>query len=395
MIMSHVVPTLTNMGVDVIDLGLATTPTIELAVINFGASGGIIITASHNPIEWNGLKFLNAQGEFITSEHGLRMMEYAESETLSAEPVKTVGTHGQADFLDEHIRAILALALVRRDLISAKGFTIAVDAVNSVGGTAIPALLKALGVQRVIEVNCEPTGMFAHNPEPLPEHLTDLSKTVIEHHADIGISVDPDVDRMALVCEDGSMFGEEYGLVAVSDYVLSHTLGNTVSNLSSTRALKLVTQERGGEYFPAAVGEVNVVKRMKEVDAVIGGEGNGGIIYPKLHYGRDALAGVALFLSALAESDLRTSELRKRYPFDVIAKKKVELNGEPGAALERVRRAFTDQPKDETDGIRLEFGKDWVHIRPSNTEPIMRIYAESGNAESAEQLAQRVMSVLR
>jgi phosphomannomutase len=386
--------TLCAKGFDVVDLGLATTPTVEVAVKHFEARGGVIVTASHNPAEWNALKLLNDQGEFISQEHGQRLMQIVDQGGYAYAAVTNLGRVEQRDFLGEHIQAILALPLVRSDLIRAQGYAVAIDAVNSVGGFAVPALLKALGIEHVHKIHCEVTGAFAHNPEPLPEHLADLSQLVVDSRAHIGISVDPDVDRMALVCEDGEMFGEEYGLVAVADYVLSHTAGNTVSNLSSTRGLSQVTEARGGKYFASAVGEVNVVRTMKDVRAVIGGEGNGGIIYPELHYGRDALVGIALFLSALAESGGSVSQLRARYPRDVIAKKKLVLNGDSADWLDRLQSAFAGQSMDDTDGLRISFGNDWVHVRKSNTEPIVRVYAESDTAQKASELAERIISVL-
>lgn len=385
--------TLRASGFNVVDLGLATTPTVELAVSHFEAQGGIVITASHNPVEWNALKLLDQNGEFISQEEGERLIAAVGKGDYAYVPVGQLGSLDHRDFLREHIEAILALPAVKANSIRQRRYTVVLDAVNSVGGFATPELLIALGVEQVHTVNCDVTGRFAHNPEPLPEHLTALREEVVKRNADLGIAVDPDVDRMSLVSEDGVMFGEEYGLVAVADYVLSETPGNTVSNLSSTRALRKVTEARGGEYFAAAVGEVHVVRKMKEVHAVIGGEGNGGVIYPALHYGRDALVGVALFLSALAQSGEPVSRLRSRYPRDVIVKRKIEVR-DPSAVIAQVKNAFNGQPMDETDGIRISFGEDWVHVRQSNTEPIVRVYAESDTADKAQALAQSVLDVI-
>jgi phosphomannomutase len=386
--------TLTALGIDVVDLGLSTTPTVEMAVVEEGAAGGIIITASHNPKQWNALKLLNHLGEFISDEEGEKLMEIAAAGDFTFAQVDALGnsTH-RSDAVDKHIEKILALPLVNVEAIRERGFRIAVDAVNSCGGFAVPALLKALGVKEIYELYCEPNGHFPHNPEPLPEHLTEISSLVRDKKAHLGIVVDPDVDRLALVCEDGEMFGEEYTLVAVADYILKNTPGNTVSNLSSTRALREITEKAGLKYFASAVGEVNVVEKMKANHAVIGGEGNGGIIYPELHYGRDALVGIALFLSHLAISGRSASALRSNYPAYVISKNKVELT--PGtdvdAVLLELRNKYKKQPINTIDGVRIEFDGDWVHLRKSNTEPIIRIYAESTTEITAGNLARKII----
>lgn len=383
-------------GAHVIDLDLATTPTVEMAVQHFSASGGIVITASHNPANWNALKLLNSEGEFLSQQAGMEVLTIADQNEFNYAEVNSLGRVERRSFMDEHIEAVCNLPAVQGAVIRQREYRVVVDAVNSVGGIAVPKLLTKLGVEDIVELHCDPTGMFAHNPEPLPAHLEELSKAVVNNQAHLGIAVDPDVDRVAFVCEDGSFFGEEYGLVAIADYVLSSTKGNTVSNLSSTRALRQVTEARDGNYFASAVGEVHVVEKMKEVQAVIGGEGNGGIIYPELHYGRDALVGVALFLSHLATSGGAVKELRDRYPHDVIMKSRIQLDEISAEdALRRLRAAFDGQPLDETDGLRIEFDEDWVHIRKSNTEPILRIYAESASQESAEALSEKVISVIR
>jgi phosphomannomutase len=385
--------TLAGLGIDVVDLGLATTPTVEVAVTELNAAGGIIITASHNPKQWNALKLLNNRGEFISDEDGKEVLSLAENNDFSFAGVDELGSVEIIDFLDRHIQLILSLELVDTEAIAAKKFRIAVDAVNSVGGIAVPRLLKALGVEEILELNCEPTGKFAHNPEPLPEHLGEISSLVKSKKCNLGIVVDPDVDRLALVCEDGEMFGEEYTLVAVSDYILKNTPGATVSNLSSTRALKEITEKVGQAYHASAVGEVNVVQKMKEVGAVIGGEGNGGIIYPELHHGRDALVGIALFLSHLAKSGMKAAALRASYPSYVISKNKAEL--QPGmdvdAVLEALKQKYKKHPINTIDGVRIEFDGDWVHLRKSNTEPIIRIYAESNTQNTADALARKVI----
>ncbi|MEO6166707.1 MAG: phosphoglucosamine mutase [Chitinophagales bacterium] len=395
MVSTFVVNTLNAMGINVVDLGLSTTPTVELAVVQEKAAGGIIITASHNPIEWNALKLLNKKGEFISEVDGKEMLLLAGASMYEFAPFYKLGSYTKNDtYLDKHIEKILALKLVNAKAIRAKNYKVVVDAVNSSGGIAIPKLLKALGVEHVFTVNCEPTGQFAHNPEPLPENLKTLAGKVKIRRADLGIAVDPDVDRLALVCEDGSMFGEEYTLVAVADYVLKNKIGNTVSNLSSTRALHDITEKAGGVYSAAAVGEVNVVRKMKAVNAVIGGEGNGGIIYPELHYGRDALVGVALFLSHLATSGLKCSALRAAYPGYVISKNKMELT--PGVNIDRIfdslQKKYAGQQINTEDGLKIEFeNNSWIHLRCSNTEPIIRIYAEAKRQSAADALAKKVM----
>jgi phosphomannomutase len=383
-------------GVDVIDLGLATTPTVEMAVTGLHANGGIILTASHNPKQWNALKLLNEQGEFLSDADGKALLDIAEKSEFSFAEVDELGQVTYDDtYIDEHIRAVLNLPLVDIDAIYRANFRVVVDAVNSVGGIAIPRLLASLGVH-VVELNCTPNGQFSHNPEPLPEHLTEIAKVVPEKNADLGIVVDPDVDRLALVCEDGSFFGEEYTLVAVADYVLGNVAGNTVSNLSSSRALKDVTEKHGGQYFSSAVGEVNVVAEMKRVNAVIGGEGNGGVIYPELHYGRDALVGVALFLSHLAKKRIKCSELRAQYPNYFVSKNKITLTPDTDIdkILQKIKTEYSAYRISDIDGVRVDFDEDkkWVHLRKSNTEPIVRIYAEASSEEDASSLAQQIIS---
>ncbi|MFP5470224.1 MAG: phosphoglucosamine mutase [Bacteroidia bacterium] len=394
MVKNLVVGTLQGLGIDVVDLGLSTTPTVEVAVTMENAQGGIILTASHNPAQWNALKLLNEKGEFISAKDGEDVLTIAEKETFDFVDVHQLGKYSQNDsYLQKHVDAILALPLVNKEAIKKANLHIAVDAVNSTGGVFIPALLKALGVKKITELYCEPTGHFPHNPEPLPEHLTEISNTIKSSGADMGIVVDPDVDRLALVCEDGSMFGEEYTLVVVADYVLSKTKGNTVSNLSSTRALRDVTEKYGQTYFASAVGEVNVVATMKEQNAVIGGEGNGGIIYPELHYGRDALVGIALFLSHYAEKQLKMTELRASYPNYFISKNKIELTPDINVdeILLNLKNKYKQQPINDVDGVKIEFDKEWVHLRKSNTEPIIRIYSESTSEENANALAKKIM----
>lgn len=398
MIRDLVVSTLTALGIDVIDLGLSTTPTVELAVQMEKADGGIILTASHNPKEWNALKLLNDKGEFISAETGAEVLKKAAAEDFTFTGVDKLGTVIPDDsYLQKHIDAILAYPLVNAALIQQKNLKVVVDAVNSTGAVFVPALLKALGVEQVIVLNEEVNGKFAHNPEPLPEHLTQLSSEVIKQKADLGIAVDPDVDRLAFVCEDGSMFGEEYTLVAVADYILTHRKGNTVSNMSSTKALKEITLKHGGEYFPSAVGEVNVVNKMKAVNAVIGGEGNGGIIVPDFHYGRDALIGTGLFLSHLAGHKNGMKSLRSAYPDYFISKNKIEL--EKGvdftAIFENIKMKYKNNPVNTEDGLKIEFDNDWVHLRTSNTEPIIRIYAESDFESKANHMALRLMQDIR
>jgi phosphomannomutase len=364
-----------------------------MAVVEEKAAGGIILTASHNPKQWNALKLLNHKGEFISAADGAMVLELAESNNIAFASVDHLGTVTKKDFLPMHIQKILDLPLVKRDIIAAQKFKIAVDAVNSVGGIAVPALLRALGVEAIEEINCEPTGHFAHNPEPLPEHLGQIASAVKSAKCDLGIVVDPDVDRLALICEDTEMFGEEYTLVAVADYYLKHTPGPTVSNLSSTRALRDITEKAGQQYEASAVGEVNVVEKMKEIGAVIGGEGNGGIIVPELHYGRDALAGIALFLSHLAETGLRMSALRSTYPNYRMSKNKAELQAgtDVDGILEKIQKKYKKQPINTIDGVKIEFDKDWVHLRKSNTEPIIRIYAESDSINTAENLTRKIL----
>jgi len=393
MVHELVVNTLIALGIDVVDAGLSTTPTVEMAVVEEKAAGGIILTASHNPKQWNALKLLNHKGEFISAADGAMVLELAESNNIAFAGVDQLGSITKKDFLPMHIQKILDLPLVKRDIIAAQKFKIAVDAVNSVGGIAVPALLRALGVETIEEINCEPNGHFAHNPEPLPEHLGQIASAVKSAKCDLGIVVDPDVDRLALICEDTEMFGEEYTLVAVADYYLKHTPGPTVSNLSSTRALRDITEKAGQQYEASAVGEVNVVEKMKEIGAVIGGEGNGGIIVPELHYGRDALAGIALFLSHLAETGLRMSALRATYPNYRMSKNKAELQAgtDVDGILEKIQKKYKKQPINTIDGVKIEFDNDWVHLRKSNTEPIIRIYAESDSINTAENLTRKIL----
>jgi phosphomannomutase len=393
-----VAATLQGVGLDVVDIGLSTTPTVELAVVAEKASGGIIITASHNPVQWNALKLLNEHGEFISATDGEEVLQIAESESFEFAEVKKLGKYYTDEtYLQKHIDAILQLPLVNQAAIAAKQYYIIVDAVNSSGGIAVPMLLKALGVKKVTLLNGEPTGNFAHNPEPLPENLLQISNDIQRGRYDLGIAVDPDVDRLALVCEDGSMFGEEYTLVAVADYVLKNKIGNTVSNLSSTRALRDVTEKAGGMYFASAVGEVNVVTAMKENDAVIGGEGNGGIIYPELHHGRDALVGIALFLSHLATTGYSASRLRATYPNYHISKNKIELTPDINVdnILASIKAKYSKNPINALDGVKIEFDKEWVHLRKSNTEPIIRIYSESETQATAEYLANKIITDIK
>lgn len=398
MVQNLVVNTLIGLGFNIVDIGLSTTPTVEIAVPGEKAAGGIIITASHNPREWNALKLLNADGEFISAADGAIVLQKAEKEDFNFTPVDKLGTYTFKDtWLKKHIDTIINYPLVQVGNIKAKNYKVVVDVVNSTGALFVPPLLKALGVEDVIVLNGEVDGKFAHNPEPLPENLSELSGAVRKHKADLGIAVDPDVDRLCFVCEDGSMFGEEYTLVAVADYVLSKKLGNTVSNMSSTKALKEVTLKHGGEYFPSAVGEVNVVARMKEVNAVIGGEGNGGIIVPDLHYGRDALVGIALFLSSLSEHRNGMKSFRARYPDYFISKNKIELSDSVNVKeiFEQIRKKYKKQPINTEDGLKIEFDSDWVHLRTSNTEPIIRIYAESSFETTANNIAVRLMQDIR
>lgn len=398
MVSALVSNTLIAMGIDVVDLGLSTTPTVEIAVPMEGANGGIILTASHNPKEWNALKLLNEKGEFISAETGKELLEIAASEKFTYATVDKLGTlKTDASYMQKHIDAILAYPLVNKEAIAGKNFKVVVDAVNSTGATFVPALLNALGVENIIILNGEVTGDFAHNPEPLPNHLTELSNRVVREKADLGIAVDPDVDRLCFVNEDGSMFGEEYTLVAVADYILSRRPGNTVSNMSSTKALKEVTIKRGGAYFPSAVGEVNVVNKMKEQNAVIGGEGNGGIIVPDFHYGRDALIGIALFLSHLALQKGGIKTLRNQYPDYFISKNKIELDESVDVKdiFEKIKTKYSRQPVNVEDGLKIEFDEDWVHLRTSNTEPIIRIYSESDFETKANNIAQRLMQDIK
>lgn len=399
MVNALVVSTLQGLGIDVIDLGLSTTPTVEIAVPLEKAAGGIILTASHNPAQWNALKLLNEKGEFISGKDGEEVLDIADREDFDFAQVTKLGKYQKKDgYIEKHIEMILALPMVDVEAIKAKDFKVVVDAVNSTGGIAVPMLLKALGVT-VKELYCDPTGSFPHNPEPLPENLTDISREVKKGKYDMGIVVDPDVDRLALINEDGTPFGEEYTLVAVADYVLNYgsKKGNTVSNLSSTRALRDVTEKAGGEYFAAAVGEVNVVNMMKAQNAVIGGEGNGGVILPELHYGRDALAGIALFLSLLAKNNMTVSRLRASYPNYVISKNKIELTPDIDVdnVLLSVQNKYKKQPINTIDGVKIEFDKEWVHLRKSNTEPIIRIYAESDMEIKAENLAKKIISDIK
>ncbi len=397
MVESLVVATLSGMGINVVSTGLSTTPTVEMEVIKRKADGGLILTASHNPKQWNALKLLNEKGEFISAKLGAEVLKLAETQDFDFTEVDELGeitTYGNS--IADHIEKILELDLVDKDLIASANFSVVVDGVNSTGGIAIPQLLKALGVNNVTELYCEPTGYFPHNPEPLPENVTELSKTVIDKKADLGIVVDPDVDRLALVMENGEMFGEEYTLVAVSDYILQNTLGNTVSNLSSTRALKDITEKAGAQYSSAAVGEVNVVEKMNEVNAVIGGEGNGGVIYPALHSGRDALVGVALLLTYIAKRKITLSELRKTYPDYYISKNKIELRQgtDVQKLFDKVKTTFSDFPVLDIDGVKVDFPEGWVQLRASNTEPILRIYAESTSMQKAEEFAEKVRAVI-
>ncbi len=395
---SIVIGALMGCGVDVLDLGLATTPTVEMAVIHEKTEGGIILTASHNPRQWNALKLLNEKGEFLSDADGRKILEFAEKETFSFVEVDDLGTvEEEYSFVDEHISKILQLKYVDTKAIAKANFKVAIVCVNSVGGIALPRLLNALGVNQVIELYTDPTGDFPHNPEPLPEHLHEISKVIKEQKADVGFVVDPDVDRLAIVNEDGTMFGEEYTLVSVSDYVLSFNAGNTVSNLSSTAALRDVTHKYGKEYFASAVGEVNVVTKMKEVNAIIGGEGNGGVILPELHYGRDALVGIAIFLTQLAHSGKKCSELRATYPNYFISKNKIELKAgmNPDDVLAKMLSQHQHLKVNTADGLRIDFEDGWVHMRKSNTEPIIRIYAESSSTEKANELAVKMINQIK
>lgn len=397
MVLNVVVGTLTGMGFDVVNIGLATTPTTELAVIEEGACGGIIITASHNPKQWNALKLLNDKGEFLTDAQGKEVLRIAEAEDFDYADVDHLGREQKNyTYLRRHIDQVLALKLVDVEAIKKANFTVAVDAVNSVGGVAIPKLLEALGVKTVEKLYCDPTGNFGHTPEPIPENLTGISDFMKQGKADVGFVVDPDVDRLAIIMENGEFFVEEYTLVAVADYVLQNTPGSTVSNLSSSRALRDVTAKHGCSYTAAAVGEVNVTTEMRRTGAVIGGEGNGGVIYPELHYGRDALVGVALFLSLLAKSGMKVSELKKTYPQYSIAKTKLELTPETDVdgILEAVKKHYSNENLTTIDGVKIDFDDCWVHLRKSNTEPIIRIYSEAHTMEKAEQLGEDIKKII-
>ena len=397
MIQQLVMNTLVGMGITVIDLNLSTTPTVEMAVIMEHADGGIILTASHNPKQWNALKLLNNKGEFLNAAEGQKILDLAEAGDIEFAEVDNLGKiHKNDAYIDIHIDEVLNLPLVNAEAIKACGFKVVVDGVNSTGGIAIPLLLEALGVEPV-KLYCTPNGEFPHNPEPLKEHLGDLMELVVEEGADFGIVVDPDVDRLAFVDEKGEMFGEEYTLVAVADYVLQNTPGNTVSNMSSSRALRDVTEKHGGTYTASAVGEVNVVEKMKETNAVIGGEGNGGIIYPELHYGRDSLVGVALFLSFLAEEKIAVSELRKKYTAYFMSKKKIELTPEldVDAILKAMEEKYADEQINTIDGVKIDFAENWVHLRKSNTEPIIRIYTEAKSQEIADALADKIIAEIK
>lgn len=397
MVESLVCASLSGMGCNVVNIGLATTPTTEIAVVKEKADGGIILTASHNPAQWNALKLLNGNGEFLSAEEGAKILAFAEAEDFEFADVFDLGTITNTDYLPDHVQQVLDLELVDVDAIADANFKVAFDAVNSVGGIAIPALLKALGVQEILPINEEPTGHFAHVPEPLPENLVETCQMVRDNDVDVCFVVDPDVDRLSIISEDGSMFNEEYTLVAIADYVLSKTPGNTVSNLSSTRALRDITEKHGGSYTASAVGEVNVVTQMKASDAVIGGEGNGGVIYPASHYGRDALVGIALFLTFLAKSGKSCTELRKTYPDYFISKNKIELTPDidVDAVLVKMKEKYQNEQVNDIDGVKVDFANEWVHLRKSNTEPIIRIYAESTNQQASVDLAQRIISEIQ
>jgi len=393
-----VIGTLLGMGFDVVNIGLATTPTTELAVTMENASGGVILTASHNPKQWNALKLLNEKGEFLDAKEGETVLNIAESQDFDYAEVDAIGKLTEDfSYTQKHIESVLALDLVDIEAIYKADFRVAIDCVNSVGGIAIPELLSALGVNNVEQLNCTPNGHFPHNPEPLPEHLTEIASFLKSGKADVGFVVDPDVDRLAIICEDGSMFGEEYTLVSVADYVLSHTPGNTVSNMSSTRALRDVTQQHGGSYTASAVGEVNVVTKMKETNAVIGGEGNGGVIYPASHYGRDALVGIALFLSHLAKTGKKVSELRASYPSYFMGKKRMELTPSINVdeVLAAIKAKYAQYDINDIDGVKIDFAEGWVHLRKSNTEPIIRIYSEAKSPEEADRLGEEIIAEIK
>ena len=389
--------TLMGMGYDVVNIGLASTPTTELAVTGEKAAGGIILTASHNPKQWNALKLLNEHGEFLNDAEGKGVLKIAETEDFTFAEVDALGHMTHKDYLPYHIEQVLKLPLVDVEAIRKRDFTVAIDCVNSVGGLAIPALLRALGVEKIIELNCTPDGRFPHNPEPLPQHLTEISDLLKSGKANVGFVVDPDVDRLAIICENGEMFGEEYTLVSVADYVLRHTPGNTVSNMSSTRALSDITRKHGGHYSASAVGEVNVVDEMKRTGAVIGGEGNGGVIYPECHYGRDALVGIALFLSHLAHMNKKVSEFRSTLPDYYISKNRIDLmpDTDVDSILAHVKELYKNERVNDRDGVKIDFANGWVHLRKSNTEPIIRVYSEAATMEEANKLAQKVIDVIR
>lgn len=387
--------TLQAMGADVIDIGLSTTPTTELAVPGLNADAGIILTASHNPAQWNALKLLNKDGEFISDAEGKWLLNVAAQDDFEFAPIDQIGAYTQVDgWIDKHVQMVLDMPLVNREAIAKADFKVAVDAVNSTGGIAIPKMLRALGVNKILEINCEPTGKFAHTPEPLAQNLTEICRYVKEQGADFGVVVDPDVDRLVFVKEDGELFSEEYTLVSVADFVLNHTAGTTVSNLSSTRALRDVTQKHGQQYFAAAVGEVNVVAKMKEVGAVIGGEGNGGVIYPELHYGRDALVGTALFVTQLAEKKMKCSELKATYPQYFMSKNKIQLtpSTDVDAILSKLAEKFRNEQVTTIDGVKIDFADGWVHLRKSNTEPIIRVYSEGKTEAEAQRLADMMLA---
>ncbi|MCC7332740.1 MAG: phosphoglucosamine mutase [Flavobacteriales bacterium] len=398
MVQRIVVGALQGLGIDVINLDLSTTPTVEIAVPMEKADAGIILTASHNPKQWNALKLLNEKGEFISAKDGEEVLELAENNSFTYASVDELGSYTQDNtYLEKHIEAVLNLNLVDVELIKSANFKVAIDCVNSTGGIFLPRLLKALGVNQILELYCTPNGNFPHNPEPLPENLTEIASLIKSQKADVGFVVDPDVDRLAIVCENGEMFGEEYTLVSIADFVIQHTPGNTVSNLSSTRALRDVTERNGNIYFASSVGEVNVVEMMKANNAIIGGEGNGGIIYPELHYGRDALVGIALFLTHLAKSKKSCSELRATYPSYFISKNKIELTPEidVDSVLSQMEEKYKSEQINTIDGLKIDFPTEWVHLRKSNTEPIIRIYAESTTSERADELAHRIIDDIK
>ncbi len=397
MVRDLVVGTLVGMGIDTVDIGLATTPTTEIAVTGEKADGGIILTASHNPRQWNALKLLNDKGEFLTAADGAQVLQIADKGDFVFADIDHIGTMTQKDYTDTHIDKVLALKLVDPKVIEQANFSVAIDCVNSVGGIVLPKLLKKLGIKNIIELFTTPDGNFGHNPEPIPENLTEISDTMKKCKADVGFVVDPDVDRLAIINEDGSMFGEEYTIVAVSDYVLSHTPGNTVSNLSSSRALADVTKKHGGCYNAAAVGEVNVTTKMRETGAIIGGEGNGGVIYPESHYGRDALVGIALFLTHLAQQKMTCSQLKSTYPQYFISKNKIQLSDgiDVDDILAQVKEKYADERINDIDGVKIDFAESWVHLRKSNTEPIIRIYAEAHTENEAAALAEKIIDDIK